>query len=58
VEIALKLIGAGIVLTFAALVFRNPSGTAQIFNAGAKGYSTIFGTFLNNSSGISAPSAP
>jgi hypothetical protein len=55
VEIALKLIGAGVVLTFLALVFRNPSGTSQILTGGAKAYSTVFGTFLNNNGALQTP---
>jgi hypothetical protein len=59
-EIALRLIGAGVLLTFLALVFRDPSGTNTILSGAANAYSTVFGTFLKSSStgSLSTPQLP
>jgi hypothetical protein len=57
-EIALRLIGAGVLLTFLALVFRDPSGTSTILNAGAGAYSKVFGTFLNQNGALNTPTPP
>lgn len=57
-EIALRLIGAGVLLTFLALVFRDPSGTNTILSGAANAYSTVFGTFLKSGGGIGNLATP